>query len=116
MASNIIGITSKAKHAFNKLKKNDDNLLAEIFKKIELLEKGKLEALDIRHIKRKNGKHRIEEIRIRQPSSYRVFYIHLLWKRNEIIIVDGRKKKVGKFPPTYFKELDKCIDEYLKSN
>ncbi|MBK5252369.1 MAG: type II toxin-antitoxin system RelE/ParE family toxin [Peptostreptococcaceae bacterium] len=113
MGSTSIEITSKAEHAFIKLQKKDGILLAEIMKKIEMLEKGKPEALDIRPIIRKNGDYKINEIRIKHPNSYRLFYIQVYQNEDKIIIVDGRKKKVGKFPLKYFKELDKCINTYL---
>jgi len=107
-----IDITDRAKKALKKLVNKDNELLAEINNKIIQLAKGNHELLDLKPIKRKKKKYNINEIRIKSPISYRVFYVHIFEKNNNILIVDGRKKKVSKFKSKYFDQLDLCITEH----
>ena len=108
--------TNRYGNALKKLASKDKQLFAEVLKKTELLKKGINEGLVLKPIMRKTGKYEIQEIVIRQPSSYRVFFVIFKVERNKILLVDGRKKKVPKFKSEYFKILDKCIDEHFKKN
>lgn len=109
-----IELTNRAEKALKKLNSKDKPLLAEVYKKLGLLEKGTLEGLDIRPIVRKDGLYAIQEIRIRNPRSYRVFYWRISKSDNKILIVDGQEKKKRRFPSKYFKMLDHCIKEYYQ--
>lgn len=111
--SYAIKMSSKADKALRAIAKEDKKLFAEIIQKIKLLESGKFEQLDIESIKRSKEKYKIKEIRIFHPGSYRIFYIHINNECNEILIVDGQRKKVDKFNSNYFKTLDKCIENEL---
>tara|TARA_Y100001933_G_scaffold102139_1_gene102682 strand:- start:1151 stop:1498 length:348 start_codon:yes stop_codon:yes gene_type:complete len=109
-----IHLTSQAEKDFKKLQRSDRLLLAEVLKRIKLLENGKFENLDIKSIKRKNAKHKLLEIRIKYPNSYRIFYIELKTKSNGFLILSGRKKKVDKFNEDYFEVLDERADEFMQ--
>lgn len=108
-----IDLTNKFKNSLRKIAKKDPKLFAEINEKIKLLEEGYTELLTIKPIRRRNGKYRIQEIVIRYPSSFRVFYIQIQIKGNKILLVDGQRKKVSKFKEGYFTMLDKCIEEHF---
>lgn len=101
--------------ALRKISKQDKPLFAEIVKKIQFFENGEHEKLDIVPIKRKNGKHKICEIRIMSPGSYRIFYVAIDEKSKTAIFVDGQRKKVDAFKNSYFDTLDNAIDDYLSS-
>ncbi|KDR96805.1 ParE toxin of type II toxin-antitoxin system, parDE [Peptoclostridium litorale DSM 5388] len=105
-----IKLTKQAEKELKKLAKEDAQLFAEVNQKIKYLGEGKVEQLDIKPIRRKNKKNKILEIRIKYPSSYRVFYIEVEEVGSEILIVAGRRKKVDAFDDKYFRQLDKRID------
>lgn len=111
-----VDLTEKAKKSFKKLNGKDNALLAEVKKKLDLLAKGEFDSLTIKLIVRKKKTFKIKEIVIKSPNSYRIFYIHILERNNEILIVDGRKKKARKFSSSYFDKLDICIKNYLTKN
>ncbi|MBK5263220.1 MAG: hypothetical protein JJE17_11745 [Peptostreptococcaceae bacterium] len=106
-------LTNKFKSVLKKLSKNDPELFAEVHERMKLLEDGYTEQLTIKPINRENGKYKIQEIVINYPSSFRVFYIQVKMDGDNILLVDGQRKKVRKFKPNYFKQLDKCIKEHL---
>ena len=108
-----IDLTGKFKSALNKISKKDPKLFAEVNERIKLLEDDYTDQLDIKQIHSINGKYKIQEIVIKYPSSYRVFYIQVKIDGDSILLVDGRRKKVTKFKADYFKELDKCIEDHL---
>ena len=108
-----IYVTNKFKKSFSKISKKDPKLFAEANEQIKLLGDGYNEQLTIKPINRKNGKYKIQEIVIKYPSSFRVFYIQVKIEYDDILLVDCRRKKVRKFKSDYFVNLDKCIDEHL---
>lgn len=107
-----ITIIKPADKELRKIKTEDKKLFAEIRYKLEQLAKGNYDALNIKPIKRKNGYH-IQEIVIKSPNSYRVFYFEIAIK-DKIWIIDGRRKKVNAFDSAYFKVLDKRIEAILE--
>lgn len=86
--------------------------MIEIAHKLEELENENFDALTIKPIVRKKG-YDIQEIVIKSPSSYRVFYFEIAIG-DKIWIVDGRRKKVNAFDSSYFKILDKRIEKILE--
>lgn len=106
--------TPKMEKALREIAKEDKRLFAEIAKKIGFLQNGELEKLDLSPIHRKHGKHQINEIRIKSPESYRVFYVCFDRKNNRYILVDGRRKKVQAFSSAYFQTLDAAVDRYIQ--
>lgn len=111
-----IKMTKRFERAIKAVNSEDKRLTATIIKKIEILEDNKIEQLDIEQIKRKGSHHRIMELKIKSPQNYRVFYVYLLEQNNEILLVDGRRKKVNKFPNRYFEDLDRVIEDYLNTH
>lgn len=109
-------MTKRYEKAFKIIINEDKKLAAEIIKHVELLEKDKLEQLNLDYIKRSKPKYKIMEIIIKSPQSYRVFYVYLTISGTDILLVDGRRKKVDRFSSDYFKELDKVIDVYISEN
>ncbi len=107
-----IEIISQAQKELEKIGKTDKRLYAEIIKKLEQMEKGNFEVLDIKNIKRDKG-FDIMEIRIKFPSSYRVFYFEIL-KKEKIWIIAGIRKKVDALSSDYFKMLDERIKSILE--
>ena len=108
-----IDLTNRFKGSLEKIAKTDKILFAEVNERIKLLAEGYIEQLTIKPIKRKDGQYKVQEIVIRYPSSFRVFYIHVRMDEDAILLVDCRRKKVQKFPSEYFKDLDKCIEKHL---
>ena len=104
-------IVEQAKKEFKKLTKEDPKLVAEIIKKIEILKQEQYELLDIKTITGKR-KYKIQEIRLKYPTECRVFF-HIIIVDDKIIIAGVEKKKVNKFPETYWKNLENRIDIYL---
>ena len=107
-----IEITKQAKKELSKLKDEDKKLFAEVRHKLEQLQKGNYEALNIKPIIRKKG-YNIQEIVIKSPGSYRIFYFEIVIK-DKIWIIDGRRKKVDAFDSEYFRVLDKRIEVILE--
>jgi len=106
-----VEITKVAEKDLRDLAKTDKKLLAEVLKKLELLKSGNFDALDIKPIKRK-GKNKILEIKIKFPSSYRIFYFEVV-KKEMLYIISGVRKKVNKLPSKFFDKLDKRINNLL---
>lgn len=107
-------ISDKCKKSITNLSKADKKLGAELIKKIDLMKNGYSESLNIKPIKRKNAKHNIQELVIRNPINTRLFFITILIdNKNNIILLDCRKKKCDKFPPKYYRSLDKIADKFL---
>jgi mRNA-degrading endonuclease RelE of RelBE toxin-antitoxin system len=104
-------IVEQAKKELKKLTKEDPKLVAEIIKKIEILKQEQYELLDIKTITGKR-KYKIQEIRLKYPTECRVFF-HIIIVDDKIIIAGVEKKKVNKFPETYWKNLENRIDIYL---
>lgn len=110
-----VELTKKAEKTFKKLAQKEKKLIATIYMKFEQLESGNFDALNIKAIKRKHGKYKINEVKIRYPSEFRIFYVCLNDFYKLILIVDGKKKKVNSLSSEYFTMLDSCIDKYLNS-
>ena len=111
-----IEMTKKFEKAMRSVASEDKKLAAEVFKQIDLLESNKHEQLTIELIKRKKGKHKIWEVKIYNPQSFRIFFVYIVEKDNEILLVDGRKKKQDRFSNEYYNDLDKAIDNYIAEN
>lgn len=109
-------MTKRFEKALKTVASEDKKLAAEIISKIELLESNKLEQLNIDSIKRKKGKHKIMEVIIYYPQNYRVFFVYIVERENEILLVDGKKKKKQKLSSDYFNSLDNAIDNYFAEN
>lgn len=106
-------ISDKCQKSINSLLKTNPKLVAELTRKIDLMKNG-YESLNIKPIKRKNAKHNIQELVIRNPVNTRLFFIDVLIDdKNNIILLDCRKKKCDKFPPKYYRSLDKIADKFL---
>lgn len=99
--------------AIKQISKENKKLFAEIVKKIEFFQNGEHEKLDLSPIKRKAGKYKLCEIKIKGPESYRIFYVSIDEQNKRIILIDGKRKKVQAFKASYFAVLDKTIDQYL---
>ena len=108
-----IEYTSRMEKALRQISKEDKKLFAEIFKRIEFFKNGEHDRLDIAPIKRKQGKYKISEIKIKSPESYRIFYVCIDEKNKKIVFIDGKRKKVQAFKESYFKILDIAIENYL---
>ena len=99
--------------AIKQISNESKKLFAEIVKKIEFFQNGEHEKLDLSPIKRKNGKYKISEMKIKSPESYRIFYVSIDEQKKRIILIDGKRKKVQAFKASYFTVLDKTLDQYL---
>jgi mRNA-degrading endonuclease RelE of RelBE toxin-antitoxin system len=105
--------TAKMEKSIRKLAEEDKELFAEVRMKLQLFQKGEFEKLEIKPIKRQKQKHKISEIVIKSPGSYRLFYVVIDTKNKTAVFIDGRKKKKQKFNTAYFSQLDKSLDRYL---
>lgn len=108
-------ILERAQRELKKLITKDSELSAAVVARIQQLKNGELEKLDIRPIIRKDGKYKIQEIRIFNPNSFRIFYVEIFEKDGCTYVIDCRKKKVNKFDSQYFKTLDRCLEGELKN-
>lgn len=68
-----IEYTSRMEKALRDISTKDKKLFAEIVKRIGFFQNGEFDKLDIVPIKRKHGKYKISEIRIKSPGAYRIF-------------------------------------------
>lgn len=110
-----IEYTAKMEKALRTMANENKKLFAEIVKKIEFFQNGEHEKLDLAPIKRKNGKYKICEIKIKNPESYRVFYVSIDEKKKRVIFIDGKRKKVQAFKANYYDMLDKSLESYLNN-
>ena len=108
-------ILERAQKEIRKLTVKDPKLAAEVITRIQQLGNREFEKLEIRPIIRKNGKYKIQEIKIFHPSSFRIFYVEIFENDDCTYIIDCKKKKVNKFDNSYFKTLDRCLERELKN-
>jgi hypothetical protein len=106
-----IELSSKSEKALEKLEK-EVKILAVIYDKIDLLESGYFDLLDIKQLNRSKKSPKIFEVRIQSPKSYRIFYCKYKEKDNKKIdLLDIIEKKTNKFQEKYFKTLDKVAKD-----
>ncbi len=107
-------VLEKAEKAIKKLNTEDPKLVAEVIKRLDFLQHREFNRLDIEQIKRKNGKYKIQEIRIFHPGSLRVFFVEIFEAEGCTYIIDCRKKKKDRFDSEYFRNLDKYLENELR--